>query len=130
VESDVVHDIAHILACPVGELPIKYVGIPLHFGKLRREDVQPLLDKLLKRMGDWRGRLLAYSSRLTLVKTYLISIPIYLLSFIKFSKWAIRLLESQIAHCLWNNASDSHKYDLVNWQLMSMNKEFGGLFRW
>jgi hypothetical protein len=97
VEEEIVHEIAHILACPVGELPIKYLGIPLHFDKLRREDVQPLLDKLIKRIADWRGWLLACNSRLTLVKTCLASVPVYLLSFIKFSKWAIRLLEWPIA---------------------------------
>jgi hypothetical protein len=70
---------------------------------------------------------LAHSSRLTLVKTCLASVPVYLLSFLKFPKWAIRPLESHMAHCLWNNDSDSHKYHLANWQLVSMRKEFGGL---
>jgi hypothetical protein len=31
---------AKIFGCPVGELPIKYLGIPLHYHKLRREDLQ------------------------------------------------------------------------------------------
>jgi hypothetical protein len=75
--------------------------------KLRREDVQPLMDELIKRIAGWRGRLLAYSSRLTLVKTCLAIVPVYLLSFIKFSEWAIRFLESQMTHCLWNNDNDS-----------------------
>jgi hypothetical protein len=83
------------------------------------------MDKLIKR---WQvgGGLLAYSSRLVLIKTCLSSILIYLLSFLKFLKWAIRLLESQMPHCLWNNDSDSHQYHLTNWQLMSMKKDFGG----
>jgi hypothetical protein len=127
LDDGATHNIAHILACPIGVFPVKYLGVPLYFDQLRREDVQPLVDKLIKRIAGWRGRLLAYSSRLTLVKTCLASVPVYLLSFIKFPKWAIRLLESQMAHCLWNNDSDSHKYHLANWQLVSMRKEFGGL---
>jgi hypothetical protein len=82
-EEEYIHNAAHILSCP---LPVKYLGIPLYFDRLKREDVQPLLDKLIKRMTGWRGSLLAYSSRLTLVKIYLASIPIYLLSFLKFPK--------------------------------------------
>jgi hypothetical protein len=109
------------LACQI------YLGIPLYFEKLKREDLQPLLDKLIRRIAGWRGRLLAYSSRLTLVTTYLTSILVYFLSFLKFPKWAIRLLESQMAQCLWNNDSDSHKYHLANWKLVSMRKEFEGL---
>jgi hypothetical protein len=45
---------------------------------------------------------------------------------LKFFKWASRLLESQMAHCLWNNDSGSHQYHLTNWQLMSIKKDFGG----
>jgi hypothetical protein len=82
-EEEYIHNAAHILSCP---LPVKYLGIPLYFDRLKREDVQPLLDKLIKRMAGWRGSLLAYSSRLTLVKICLASIPIYLLSFLKFPK--------------------------------------------
>jgi hypothetical protein len=53
-----------------------------------------ILDKLIKKIAGWRGRLFTYSSRLVLIKTCLASIPIYLLSFFKFLKWAVKLLES------------------------------------
>jgi hypothetical protein len=88
---------------PLGRLPFRYLEVPLHFEKLKREGLQSILDKLIKRMAGWRGRLLAYSSRLVLIKTYLASIPTYLLFFFKFPKWAIKLIESQIANCLWND---------------------------
>jgi hypothetical protein len=86
-----------------------------------------VIDKLLKRVAGWKGRLLAYSSRLELIKTCLTSIPVYLLSFIKFPKWAIKLIESHMAHCLWNNTSECHRYHLAVWQHVNMKKEFGGL---
>jgi hypothetical protein len=86
-----------------------------------------VLDKLIKRATGWRGRLLAYSSRLVLVKTCLSSIPIYLLSFMKFPKWAIKLLESQIANYLWNDEAESHRYHLASWQHVTMEKDFGSL---
>ena len=38
-----------------GSFPIKYLGIPLHYDKLRREDIQPLIDKIMKRIAGWRG---------------------------------------------------------------------------
>jgi hypothetical protein len=80
------HEIAHILSCPRGSFPFKYLGVPIHFKKLIREVLQPVIDKLLKRVAGWRGRLLAYSSRLELIRSCLASIPVYLLSFIKFPK--------------------------------------------
>jgi hypothetical protein len=121
------HEIAHILNCPMGKFPLKYLGVPVHFERLKREDVQPLVDKLVKGIAGWRGRLLSYSSRLVLIKSCLASILVYILSFIKFPKWAITLLESQMTHCLWNNDNDCHSYHLASWPHVTMRQEFGVL---
>jgi hypothetical protein len=114
LEVEQVHEIAHVLSCPVGSLPFRYLGVSVHFEKVKREDLQPILDKLIKRAAGWRGRLLAYGSKLVLIKTCLASIPVYMLSFIKFPKWAIKLLETQMAHCLWNNTAECHTYHLAS----------------
>jgi hypothetical protein len=127
LDDEKTHEVAHILSCSRGTLPFKYLGVLLHVERLKREDIQPLVDKLIKRVAGWRGRLLAYSSRLTLIKSCLASVPVYLLSFIKFPKWAIRLLETQMTHCLWNNSEECHMYHLANWQHVAMEKDFGGL---
>jgi hypothetical protein len=113
VTREEIHEISHVLKCPVGSLPFKYLGVPIHFEKLKRE-LQPVVDKLIRRATRWRGRLLSYNSRLVLIKYRLASIPVYLLSFIKFLKWAIKLIESHMAHYLWNNDVDSHRYHLAS----------------
>jgi hypothetical protein len=125
LEEDVVNEISHILACPVGALPFRYLVVPLHFEKLKREDLQPILDKLIKRCAGWRGRLLVCSSRLVLIKSCLANVLVYLLSFMKFSKWAIKLLESQMAHCLWNDGENSNKYHLASWRHVTMKRNMG-----
>jgi hypothetical protein len=38
------HDLSHFFACPVGCFRIRYLGIPLHYDNLRREDIQLLGD--------------------------------------------------------------------------------------
>ena len=119
--------VASIFNCPIGSFPLKYLGVPLHYDKLSREELQPLVDKLLHRIAGWRGKLLSLAARALLVKTCLAIIPIYLLSFIKFSKWAIRILNTHMSNCLWNDLGGAHKYHLANWELVSVSKEFGGL---
>jgi len=59
LEPDEAHRLAHIFSCPLGSFPLKYLGVPLHFENLCREDVQPLVDKILKRIARWRGKLLS-----------------------------------------------------------------------
>jgi hypothetical protein len=55
----------------------KYLGPPLHFRNVRRIDVQPLIDKINKRLAGWKGRLLSKAGRETLVKAVLSAHPIY-----------------------------------------------------
>jgi hypothetical protein len=81
------HEIPHMFSCPLEGLPFKYLGVPIHFERLKREDLQPVLYKMIRRIASWGGgKLLAYSSRLILIKTCLASVPVYLLSFFKFPK--------------------------------------------
>lgn len=116
--------IAFIFCYKKSDFPIKFLGVPLQYTKLRRKDLQPMIDKIIKRTAGCRGRLLSYVGRLTLLKACLASIPIYLLSIIKFPTWAIN---SHMGHFLWNNNDDHHKYHLANWQLVSQKKEARGL---
>jgi hypothetical protein len=74
IESEgVVNNWRDVFVCPVGAFPIKYLGIPLHYNKLSREDLQPLVDKIIKRIAGWRGKLLSKAGRIILIKTCLAS---------------------------------------------------------
>jgi hypothetical protein len=42
-----------VFGCLVGAFPTKYLGIPLHYNKLRREDLQTLVDQIIKRIVGW-----------------------------------------------------------------------------
>ncbi|KAI4973273.1 hypothetical protein ZWY2020_028981 [Hordeum vulgare] len=46
---------------------------------------------------------------------------------LKFPKWAINAINSQMPHFLWGNIGDQHKYHLAHWGLVSRKKEFGRL---
>jgi hypothetical protein len=77
---------AKVFCCKVGISPFRYLGVPLQFDKLRREDIQPVVDAIMKRIPSWRGRLLSYSATLTLLNACLASVPIYFMSVFKFPK--------------------------------------------
>jgi hypothetical protein len=53
---------------------------------------------VVNRIPGWKGRLLSYKTRLILLKACLASIPVYLLSIIKFPKWAIEAINSQMVN--------------------------------
>jgi hypothetical protein len=103
------------------------LGVPLHYEKLKREEIQPIVDRILARISGWKGRLLSYGARLTLLRACVTNIPIYLLSVINFPKWAIKAINSHMANFFWNDQQNRHKYHLSNIYSLTQKKEFGGI---
>ena len=64
VDEDRANEFARIFCCKRSSFPIKYLGVPLHFTKLGKEDLQPVIDKIVKTIAGWKGRLLSYAGRL------------------------------------------------------------------
>jgi mannosylglycoprotein endo-beta-mannosidase len=77
----------------IGIFPSKYLGLPLHTRKLRRADVQPLIDKIDGRILGWKGKLLSTAGRETLVKSVLTAQPIYHLMFFPVQKWLLQQID-------------------------------------
>jgi hypothetical protein len=115
------------ICCKVGSFPFKYLGVPVHCEKLRRDDIQLIVDKILSRISDWNDRLLSYGARLALLKACFASIPVYLMSIIKFPKWAIKAINSQMVNFFRNDQEISHKYHLVDFRYLNQRKDCGGM---
>jgi hypothetical protein len=41
---------SRIFCCNVGTFPFKYIGVPLHYEMLSKEDIHPLVDKIVKKI--------------------------------------------------------------------------------
>lgn len=83
-------DLANVLAdfpARIANFPGKYLGIPLHFRKLRKIDFQPLINKVGGRLKGWKGKNLSRAGRVTLAKAVLSSTMTYHLSVINLPKW-------------------------------------------
>lgn len=127
LEDDVANAFAQIFCCKIEVLPFKQLGVPLHYKKLKREDPQPIIDRIIKIISGWLGKNLSYRAKLILLTTCIADIPTYLMSMIKFAKWVIGAITSQMAHFFGGNLGDDHKYHFANWGLVSRKKDFGGL---
>jgi len=80
LDEDETNAFANLFCCKVSTFPITYLGVPLHFTKLRREDIQPVVDKVIKKVAGWRGETPLLWGQLTVFKPCLASIATYLLS--------------------------------------------------
>lgn len=112
------------------KFPGKYLGLPLHTTKLRRIDVQPLIDKIGARLPGWKGRLMSTAGRETLVKTVLSSQPIYHMTIFEENKWLIKKIDSLRRSFLWRGETPNKVYgghSIINWSMTCRPKDKGGL---
>ena len=81
-----VEQLAHELGCKVGALPSTYLGIPLgarHHAVSVWEEVE---ERFQKRLTSWKRQSFSKGGRLTLIRSMLSNLPIYLLSLFKLPK--------------------------------------------
>lgn len=77
----------------LGELPCKYLGLPLNVRKPRRVAIQPLLDKMAAKLQKWKEKMLSRAGRLVLVNSVLTSTTTFFLSMFPASSWAIKRMD-------------------------------------
>jgi hypothetical protein len=83
-----------------------------------------LIDKIIKRIAGWRGKLLTQARRLILIKTCIASIPTYLLTFFKFPRCVVDLINSHMTNCSWDDYEGHRKLHLANWHMICVKKEY------
>jgi hypothetical protein len=66
--------ITHTLGCQCADFPCTYLGVPLSPWRLPKSAMQPVVDKVAKRLPPWMGRMLNRSGRLILVRSTLCAI--------------------------------------------------------
>jgi hypothetical protein len=79
-------DYINLFGCEAGKFPFKYLGIPIHFRRLKNGEWKPIEDRFERKLASWVGKLLSYGDRLVLVNSVLTRLPMFMLSFLKYPK--------------------------------------------
>ena len=70
-------ELASILHCRVGSLPMKYLGMPLGSSFKTASIWNPILEKMEKKLSGWKRLYLSKGGRLTLLRSTVSSLPMY-----------------------------------------------------
>ena len=79
-EAENIHELADLLYCEVGSLPMTYLGMLLRASCKSMAIWNPILEKFERCLSGWKKMYLSKGGRLTLLKSMLSSLPTYYFS--------------------------------------------------
>jgi hypothetical protein len=85
----------------LSSFPCSYLGLPLHFKRLPKSAVSPLIQRIGNRLPGWKWNLLAYPGREVLVKSVLSAMPTHFLIICKLPRWAEKEVDWYRRSFLW-----------------------------
>ncbi|KAL2224604.1 UNVERIFIED_CONTAM: hypothetical protein Sindi_2993500, partial [Sesamum indicum] len=96
-----------IMGFQEGQLPMRYLGLPLLSSRLSISDCQPLLLNIDARINGWEGISLSYAGRIQIIKSVLSAMSIYWASAFILPKAIIKQIEKRFRTLLWKGTSTS-----------------------
>jgi len=106
---------------PLGQLPIKYLGLPLSHNYFKATDFNPLVDKYRLKIEGWMAKLLSFTGRVECVKSVLTKFLSYWVQSFRIPNSIATELESA-SNFIWNG-----KMHVWIWKSMCLPKKEGGL---
>ncbi|KAG7574650.1 Reverse transcriptase domain [Arabidopsis suecica] len=110
-----------------GALPVRYLGVPLTACKMKRQDYQPLLDRILGRFNGWTVKHLSFAGRLQLIQSVIYSTITFWASIFILSNQCLDEIERLCSAFLWKGAPNSARGAKVSWDSVCTPKQCGGL---
>jgi hypothetical protein len=116
-----------LFGCAAGSFPFRYLGIPIHFQKLKNGEWKLIEDRFERKLASWLGKLLSYGDRLVLINSVLTSLPMFMLSFFEIPKGVRKRLDFFRSRFFWQSDGHKRKYRLTRWNIICRPKDQGGL---
>lgn len=110
-----------------GNLPFRYLGVPMNSRKLSLASSEPLLHQIKARFSSWSTKMLSFAGRLVLIKTVISGITNFWCSSFVLPKACINKINSMCSTFLWRGNLEGANSARVAWATVTTPKEEGGL---
>ncbi|XP_058782915.1 uncharacterized protein LOC131657547 [Vicia villosa] len=120
-------EIGRITSYAEGQLPIRYLGIPLASKKLNVSHYLPLIDRVMSRIRHWSAHLLSTAGRIQLVKSTISATVQYWMTCLPLPDFVIRKLDSLCRSYIWSGKATISKKSPEAWKRVCCPVKQGGL---
>ncbi|XP_073051343.1 uncharacterized protein [Primulina eburnea] len=110
-----------------GHLPIKYLGVPLFRGNRVCSLFDPLVQMVSKKLEGWELKTLSPGSRMTLLRSVLLSVPLYMFQVVQPPLAVMERLEKVFNGFLWGSRPLDKKWHWARWSRACLPVSEGGL---
>jgi hypothetical protein len=105
----------------------KYLGLPALVGKSRTATFRGTIDRVRKRLGDWKLKFLSQAGKEILIKAVIQAIPAYCMSLFLLPKVLCTEINSMIRKFWWSQQGKDAGISWMSWSRISYPKEAGGM---
>lgn len=105
----------------------KYLGLPEHFGRRKRDIFASLVDRIRQRSHSWTSRFLSGAGKLILLKSVLAAMPTYSMTCFKLPLSLCKHIQSVLTRFWWDASPGVRKMCWVSWEKLAKPKNAGGL---
>ncbi|XP_038972041.1 uncharacterized protein LOC120104629 [Phoenix dactylifera] len=106
---------------------LDYLGVPITGRRLRVAECSTLVQRVQSRLEGWRASSLSMMGRLTLVRSVLCSMPVYIMAHTVVPKTVLVGIERLMRSFLWGSLGRGHGVHLVAWERVCSPLSEGGL---
>nr|GEV21816.1 reverse transcriptase domain, reverse transcriptase zinc-binding domain protein [Tanacetum cinerariifolium] len=114
--------ILSIMPFAEGDLPVKYLGVPLISSRLLNRDCKILVEQATNRIGDLKNKSLSFAGRLQLCKSVISSMHVYWASILMIHQGIIDDIHKLIRGFLWCNGEFIRGKAKVSWEVICLPK--------
>ena len=119
--------LADIMHYWIASLPMTYLGMPLGSSFKSKDIWNSIVEKMERRLAEWKSLYLSKGGRLTLLKSTLSSLPTYYLSLFTIPVSVANRIEKIQRNFLWGGQGEVANPHLVNWDTVCSPITYGGL---
>lgn len=105
----------------------KYLGLPEHFGKKKRDLFSSIVDRIKQKVGSWTTRYLSAAGKMVLLQSVLSPIPSHAMTGFQLPVSLCKEIQSAITRFWWDDSSGKKKMAWIAWTELTKPKALGGL---